>query len=339
MGDIVERRRRAKRTWSALGELGRTPSEYEVVTHGMNHTSTRPLPLEMGPDTFGNQYLIAHQRQIALRVDDWNAFRDPDEVTYRKFNRMQDEAETFVDRVIEEYAGQRQADLDHTPAWLEALGLLLTPQRYPVHGLQMLAAYVQQLAPSSYLGNAAAFQTADELRRVQRLAQRTRQLQLAHPRRGFGERDLERWETDPLWQGARRGIERALVARDWDEAFVALNLSIKPAFDAVYLAGLARVARQHGDQADALLLDNLTLDSQRSARWSEALVRFAVASQADNAEKLRRMLAAWRPLADEVLGIGGAALSRCSADGRDAGAVVGGRAALDRLAAPAAGSA
>ena len=39
------------RTWSALGELGRTPTEYEIVTHAMNHTTTRPLPLEMGPDT------------------------------------------------------------------------------------------------------------------------------------------------------------------------------------------------------------------------------------------------------------------------------------------------
>ena len=32
------RRRPQLRTWSAFGELGRRPSEYEIVTHKMNHT-------------------------------------------------------------------------------------------------------------------------------------------------------------------------------------------------------------------------------------------------------------------------------------------------------------
>ena len=57
-----------------------------------------------------------------------------------------------------------------TPLRSDALDLLagaLAPSRYLAHGLQMLSAYLHQLAISSYVGNCAAFQTADQLRRVQ----------------------------------------------------------------------------------------------------------------------------------------------------------------------------
>jgi hypothetical protein len=45
----VRRRRRRERakTWSRLGNLGRVPTEYEIVTHGMNHTATPWYPLRI----------------------------------------------------------------------------------------------------------------------------------------------------------------------------------------------------------------------------------------------------------------------------------------------------
>ena len=63
-----------------------------------------------------------------------------------------------------------------TDEWVRFLDRWYAPLRYPVHGLQMLAAYVAQMAPASRVTNCAAFQSADELRRVQRLAYRTAQL-------------------------------------------------------------------------------------------------------------------------------------------------------------------
>ena len=45
----------------------------------------------------------------------------------------------------------------------------------------MLAAYIGKMAPSSRITIAASFQAADEMRRVQRLAYRMRQLQVTHP--------------------------------------------------------------------------------------------------------------------------------------------------------------
>jgi hypothetical protein len=164
----------------------------------------------------------------------------------------------------------------------------------------MVAAYVAQMAPSSYITNAAAFQAADELRRVQRIAYRTRQLDLSHPALGFGRTERSTFEAHPRWQAARAAIEKLLVAFDWDEAFTALELVIKPAYDEIFVRQLAEACRRAGDELDALVLDSLWQDAERARRWTTALVSFALA-QGDNRAAFERHLARWRPLASKLL--------------------------------------
>ncbi|TMA46148.1 MAG: hypothetical protein E6J81_11295 [Deltaproteobacteria bacterium] len=53
---------------------------------------------------------------------------------------------------------------------------------------------------------AALFQTADEMRRVHRLAYRMRQLQESHARFGFESRAV--WQEDPIWQPLPEVVER-----------------------------------------------------------------------------------------------------------------------------------
>lgn len=322
------RRRQRAKTWSRLGNLGRVPSEYEIVTHGMNHTARGDggLPLEMGESRQGNQWILKHRDHVPLQAEDWNRFRDPHQVTYRLYNRMQDEAETFVDRVLEDYEGSKELG----DAWLTGLGTLLTPQRYPVHGLQMLATYISQMGPSTYVSNCASFQAADELRRVQRIAYRTKQLQLAHPSREYGSAERRIWEQESQWQRIREAIERALVAYDWDECFVATNLVVKPVFDELFLRELAGAARHQGDEVDALLLENLYRDSSRSRDWSQALSIYAIEQRAENREVLRSYVDRWVDLAEAMVQSGAAMLAEHSAD--DANAILARcRAALEAV--------
>jgi hypothetical protein len=283
-------------TWSAFGNLGRRPSEYEIVTHKMNHTLRDP-PLELGPDSHGNLWLMRHRDRIELKVQDWNAFRDPDQLTYRKYVTCQDKSETYLDEIIQEFT--RIGRTESVPEFLQTC---LTPSRYLAHGLQMMSAYLQQLAPSSYVGNCAAFQTGDQLRRVQRVAQRTKQLDRAHPQRLFGQSERIAWEQLPQWQGLRKGIERLLVTFDWDDVFVGLNLVVKPLADELTLRQFAVVARQLNAELDALVADNLFLDAERSRRWSAALTRFAIADDSANRRHLQALVAKWRPLADDIVG-------------------------------------
>jgi len=294
-------RQRELRTWSGFGDLGRKPTEYEVVTHKLNHTMREP-PLELSPDAHGNVWLKKHRDGMRLSVPDWDAFRDPDQLTYRKYVKSQDDSETYIDGVLREF--DELHGPAHLPAATDFLQACLTPTRYLVHGLQMMSAYLQQLAPSSYIGNCSAFQTADQLRRVQRVAYRTKQLDLAYPARSFGKTERREWEERPEWQGMRKGIEQLLITFDWDDAFVGLNLVIKPLADEITLRQFAMVARDLDADLDALLADNLFLDAKRSCQWSAALCQFVIAANPHNRGHLDELFAKWRPLGDDILDTG-----------------------------------
>ena len=301
--------KRALKTWSAFGELGRKPSEYEVVTHNLNHTMREP-PLELPPDAHGNVWLKRHRDGIPLKVDDWDLFRDPDQLTYRAYVKGQDENETVVDGVLREFAAVVEEGMSR--GVLDLLQTCLTPTRYLAHGLLMISAYVQQLAPSSYIGNCAAFQSADQLRRIQRVAYRTKQLDIAHPARAFGKSERQTWEEHAEWQAMRRGIERLLVAFDWDDAFVGLNLVIMPLSDELTLRQFAIVGRELGASLDALLADNLFLDAERSQRWSAALCRFIAEVDGGNRARLATLLNKWYSAGEDIVKTGSRLLGSSS---------------------------
>jgi hypothetical protein len=267
-------RHRELRTWSAFGSLGRKPTEYEVVTHKMNHTMREP-PLELSPDAHGNVWLKKHRDGMRLSVPDWDAFRDPEQLTYRKYVKNQDDNETYIDGILREFAEPWTGHLPR-PDFLQTC---LTPTRYLVHGLQMMSAYLQQLAPSSYIGNCSAFQTADQLRRVQRVAYRTKQLDLAYAARSFGKTERREWEGRREWQGMRKAVERLLVTFDWDDAFVGLNLVVKPLADEITLRQFAIVARDP-DTSGCLIADNRSLMRSAVANGPRLCVDLIAASPA-----------------------------------------------------------
>ncbi|HSV84861.1 MAG TPA: toluene hydroxylase [Ramlibacter sp.] len=302
-------RTRRTKTWSSFGQLGRKPNEYEIVTHGMNHT-VGATPLEMGPDVHGNQWLVRHRDSTGLKVAWLDAFRDPDQMTYRKYTQAMDEQETYVDGLLTHYSQVQASDAALSQEALDLLATAMTPARYLGHGLQMISAYVQQLAHSSYIANCAAFQTADQLRRVQRVAYRTRQLANAHPQLGFGSAERGSWEGDADWQPTRQAIERLMLAFDWDQAFVGLNLVVKPVADELFLKAFAEQAREHGDEMDALIAENLYLDALRSRRWTADACRVMVEADAGNAEALRERLAHWRPQGEAMIQSGSSLLAR-----------------------------
>ncbi len=295
-------RARGLKTWSAFGNLGRRPTEYEILTHNLNHT-TGAVPLEMGPGVHGNVWLREHRDSIKLTAPDWDAFRDPDAVTYGSYVADQDDQETYVEGLLERFDGEGY-DASLSADALDLLATAVTPGRYLAHGLQMLSAYLQQLAISSYVGNCAAFQTADQLRRVQLTACRTTQLRLAHPDRGFGVSERDTWQTAPNWQPVRRAVELALVEFDWDRAVVITNLVVKPVADLLLLFQLSRQAAAAGAQLDALLLENLWRDSQRSQRWTTALVDFLDDADAANHTVLQGYLDEFAPLGHAMIDAG-----------------------------------
>jgi toluene monooxygenase system protein E len=292
---------RKRRTWSGFGEIRRVPTEYEVVTHDLNFTNrkNRTAALESNPTSPANMWYLTYRDRSPLQAEDWNGFRDPDEITYRKYVTVQSEQETVLEGILDQFdkAGH---DANLSPQWVQFLATVFTPLRYPAHALQMTQAYLGQIAPSSYITNCAAFGAADLLRLVSTVAYRTRQLQKAHPDSGFATGERQIWESHSGWQGTRKALETALAAYDWGECLTAVNLVIRPTLNEIWFGRLGEVARANNDELTWLVLSNLARDTERNARWSAALARYAIEKRPENAEALRRWVRRWEGRADEA---------------------------------------
>lgn len=295
------------KTWSHLAGRRRKPSEYEIVSTNLHFSTDNPdAPFELDPDFAMARWFKQHRNASPLKHPDWNAFRDPDEMVYRTYNLQQDGQETYVLGLFDQFSA-RGHDAMLEPAWAGSLARLYTPMRYLVHALQMGSAYLTQMAPASTISNCATYQAADSLRWLTHTAYRTRELGTAFGGLGFGRDERAYWEGDAAWQGWRELLERALVAWDWGESFVALNLVTRPAVEEAVLRGLGQAARQHNDTLLGLLADAQLVDAQRHRRWTGALVRMALEVPANRAV-VEGWLAKWVPLADRAIVAYGSAL-------------------------------
>ena len=131
---------------------------------------------------------------------------------------------------------------------------------------------------------------------MQRVAYRTRELQIAHPNRHSAK--MKELEMQTL--AGLKGINgKALIAYDWGESFVANNLVAKVAADET----LRELASTAWAFRDPLLwpADNQLRDSDRSRRWSSSLVKFCTDAREENKAVLRSWIADWTPLATQAI--------------------------------------
>ncbi len=246
-----------------------------------------------------SQWFKKYRHGSPLTGLQWEDWRDPDEMTYRNYNTVQDGQETYVEGLLDEY-NELGHDAELRDDWVGSLARLYTPARYLFHTLQMSSHYLVQIVPSSTIRNCATYQATDELRCVSHIAYRTAELAQAHPNAGFGTGEREIWEKDEVWQGFRELMEKQLIAYDWGEGFVALNLVAKPAVDEVFLKQLPAAGRRQGDTLLGLLADSEYRDVQRSRTWTAALVRFA-GEREENIGVLKDWVEKWTPLADAAI--------------------------------------
>jgi len=287
-GAVPPERARVLKTYSHLSHQKRVPTRYELVTTNLLYKIGRGLEVDVPLKRWYEQ----HQAESPLRSSDWEAFADPRRTTYSSYTALQSRREIFVDGILQAIDDQRVDEALPKP-WIEALERVIAPSRYLFHGLQMLAAYIGQMAPSGRVLVAALFQTADEVRRTQRFAYRMRQLQIHHP--GFGERSREAWQTDPLWQPAREAVERMLVTFDFGEALVALNLSFKPMMDELLMNKLGELAVKSGDPLLRALLSSLYEDSAWQRDWTAELFTMLLRERAENRAVITGWLEKWHP--------------------------------------------
>ena len=283
-----------KTYWHLLPQR-RMPTEYEIVTSkllcytGEGFTGKR-FELDVPLKAWYRRY----QEESPLVCNSWEKFRDPRETTYTKYTGLQRDKEIFVDGILDEIE-LTGYDAPLRPEWLHVLAGVVAPFRYPGHGFQMIASYFGQMAPSGRIMIVAALQSADEMRRVQRIAYRIRQLQQIYP--GFAADSRTLWQTDSMWQPLREAVERLLIAYDWAESFVGLNLVLKPLVDELFMKYLSELALSQDDYLLGQIFYSLNEDCQWHRQWSESLVRMAIDDNIRNQATIQGWINRWYPLA------------------------------------------
>lgn len=296
--DIAKDITKPLKTWSHLARNKRRPTEYEIVSTNMLWSTDEPAPWAQGPDIPMTKWYVKYRNESPLRHDNWDGFRDPDQLVYRTYTMVQDRHKSFVDGLLDDFS-KNDHDFGLSSEWVKTLARFYTPMRYLLHTVQMGAAYLATVSPSSTVENCFMFESADQLRWLSRVAYRTAELAAVHPSAGFGQKEREIWENDPAWQGFRELMERLLVAWDWGEQFVALNLIAKPAIDEI-LQALGRLARLNQDSLLGLLVDAELVDSARTQRFSSALIHYAK-EHGNNIRVLKDWTNKWWPYADAAL--------------------------------------
>lgn len=293
---------RGLRTWSIADAGRRRLTEYDIVTGKFHyHFGKRPAPFDLDPDSAINQWYLRHREGSPLRAADWEGFKDPAQLSYRRYIALQHDREIYAEGVVDHFeAAGHDENLD--PGWVRVLARAYLPARFALHVLQITSLYVGQMGPSAAVTNASFFQAADELRALQWIAYRAKSLSLTHGS-DLADSAVTRsaWEEDPAWQPARRTLETLLLAYDWGEAFTALDLVIKPAFDALFKDAFAELALANGDGLTAQLLRESGVDTTRNQAWASALARYAVSARPENLAVIADWEDKWQPAAERAV--------------------------------------
>lgn len=288
-----------RKTYTRLAAGRRIPTEYELVSTDLHYN--HPLRFELSAANPVVAWYYRYREGSPLQARSWTQFADPRRTTYRGYTELQDSREDVVDgllREVDDTAYDRQLDNE----WVSFLGRWYFPLRFPAHGLQMLASYVAQMAPDSRITNCAAFQAADEVRRLQRIAYRTVQLTGPPSEAETARTQQTAWEEAPEFQPLRELIERALIAYDWGEAFTVTNLVIKPRIDRLINQEIAgALATANGDPILTSIHFSLDEDARWHRAWTGALLRHLINDTATNTELVSTWIEKWRPLASAAL--------------------------------------
>jgi toluene monooxygenase system protein E len=293
-----------KTYWHLLPQK-RMPTEYEIVTSKLLcYTREGFTGKRFELDVPLKEWYRRYQEESPLVCSSWEKFRDPRETTYTKYTDLQREKEIFVDGILEEIE-LTGYDVHLRPAWVRVLASVVAPLRYPWHGFQMIASYIGQMAPSGRITITAALQAGDEMRRVQRIAYRIRQLQQIYP--GFASDSKTLWQIDPMWQPLRETIENLFVAYDWGESLIGLNLVLKPLLDELFLKHVSDLALLEDDYLLGQIFYSLNEDCQWHRQWTESLVRMMLEDDLRNADTIQRYINSWYPSATRAVN----AISSC----------------------------
>lgn len=283
--DFKKPQRRILKTYSHLADAKRIPSPYEIATTQLLYYPTKGFAVK-NPVT---DWFQRTQTAGEIKVGDLSRFSDPKTYTYTTYVQERRTQELHIQKVLS------SVDFKQLSSQSEILQLLensFVPLLYPLHGMQMAAAYIGQIVPESRICICAAFQTADEMRRIHHIAFLTSLIRESFPE--FGENRKELWENHAQWQPLRQVIEELLVTYAWTESLVVLNRFIKPLIQQIYFEALFNKISALGMPQLLLFTHSVAEQEQWHSEWYQALWALLAQENAQNQNEMERLSLKWR---------------------------------------------
>ena len=108
----------------------------------------RTATFEQNPSSAANLWFLTYRDNSPLRAENWDAFRDPDALTYKAYVNLQADAETKVAWCLEAHAAAG-ADAALGLGSVALLGHAFTPSRYLCHRFQQRTAVITMTLTSA----------------------------------------------------------------------------------------------------------------------------------------------------------------------------------------------
>ena len=275
----------------------RNPSEYESYTVGQLSGPHQWLDIDW-PVRFDDGHAPYQEDSTAVRLSDWQAYRDPAQLWQRPYVAMSSVEEQALDHLVPAALGNGLVD-DINATWrTEVMGRYFAAWPYVDYGLFLALSYATRQALSDTVLFTIAFSASDRMRHLQDIVQAIFQIQDHLP--AFNDAGArEAWLEDPILVPTRRTVELIASCRDWVEAVVAINLVFEPIVG--HLAKdefFARFASHNGDGVIPVILASARRDLQRHLEATTELVRMLLADPvhgARNHEVVSGWIEKWTP--------------------------------------------
>lgn len=298
-----------RQTYSHVARrLGDRPaSRYDEGTYDLQatkHFHFRPL--------WAPEYEIFDPTRTKVVMQDWYAFNDPRQFYYGTYNMSRQAMSASAERSFETVEKRNlisRVDAD----WLEKVRSYLVPLRHYEWAADLNSLRVADWGYGTRVTSAAIFAAGDRLGMAQLLTRIG--LVLEDGDDAALARSKQTWTDAAEWQPLRQAVEDTLVVMDWYETFVAQFVAL----DGIILPLIYQTFDDAGLERSALavsMMCEFMVDWMAdSRRWVDALVKVCVDESADNQQTISDWYRTWRdravdgalPLAESVLGVGGAA--------------------------------
>ncbi len=279
MNRDIKAKRKVYDTYSHL--QNKEPSPYDIATDSLLYFPKLGFEVKT-PIT---EWYEKSWKENGLHELNLNKFSDPLKLTYTAYVKRRKEEEEGLEKVLADFSAR---PLVTNSLLLETFEKKLLPSLYPLHALQMVAAFIGQAVPESKASIVAAFQAADEMRKIQHISRFASRIK--DVRKSFGENRKQVWEEDPFWQPIRQVTEELLVTYSWVEALVALNEFMKPFLQQL----IVNEAKSSGAPELTNLIASFWDQETWHKAWSQLLLGIISDSNSQNRALIEKYRSKWK---------------------------------------------